>query len=37
MIFAVAGDELVALSVRAWPRDDVDQAVERILASFEII
>ena len=37
MIFAVAGDELVTLSVRAWPRDDVDQEVKRILESFEII
>jgi len=37
MIFAVAGDELVALSVRSWPRDDLDREVERILGSFEII
>ena len=37
VIFAVAGDELVTLSVRAWPRDDVDREVNRILDSFEII
>ena len=37
MVFASACDELVTLSVRSWPRDDVDREVERILASFEII
>lgn len=36
MIFATAGDELVTLSVRSWPRDDVGREVERILGSFEI-
>jgi hypothetical protein len=37
MVFAVAQDELVTLSIRAWPRDDVDREVERILDSFQII
>jgi hypothetical protein len=37
MVFAVAGDELVSLSIRWWPRDDVDREAERILDSFEII
>jgi hypothetical protein len=37
MIFAVAADELVTLSIRSWPRDDVGREVERILDSFEII
>ena len=37
MVFAVAGDELVSLSIRWWPRDDVDREAERILESFEII
>ena len=36
MVFAVSGDELVTLSVRWWPRDDVDREVERLLDSFEI-
>ena len=37
MVFAIARDELVTLSIRSWPRDDVDRAVERIVDSFEII
>ena len=37
MLFAVAGTELVTLSIRSWPRDDVDREVARILDSFEII
>jgi hypothetical protein len=37
MVFAIAGDELVTLSIRSWPRDDVSGEVERILGSFEII
>jgi hypothetical protein len=37
MVFAIAGDELVTLSIRSWPRDDLSREVERILASFEII
>ena len=36
MIFAVSGDELVTLSIRSWPRDDIGREVERILSSFEI-
>jgi len=37
MVFAIAADELVTLSVRSWPRDDVGREVERILGSLEII
>jgi len=37
MVFAVAGDALVTLSIRSWPRDDLNREVERILDSFEII
>ena len=37
MLFATAHDELVMLSVRSWPRDDVDREVERILTSLEIL
>ena len=33
MVFAIARDELVTLSIRSWPRDDVDRAVERIVDS----
>jgi hypothetical protein len=36
MVFAVAADELVTLSIRSWPRDDVSREVERILGSLEI-
>jgi hypothetical protein len=37
MVFAIARDELVMLSIRSWPRDDLDREVEHILESFEII
>jgi hypothetical protein len=37
MVFAVVGDELVTLSIRSWPREDLGREVERILGSFEII
>ena len=37
MVFAIAGDKLVTLSIRSWPRDDLNREVERILGSFEII
>jgi hypothetical protein len=37
MVFAIARDELVTLSIRSWPRDDLGREVERILGSFEII
>jgi hypothetical protein len=33
----VARDELVTLSIRSWPRDDLTRDVGRILDSFEII
>ena len=36
MVFAVAGDELVTLSIRSWPREDLGREVERMLESFEI-
>jgi hypothetical protein len=36
IVFAKAGDELVTLSIRSWPRDDVGRGVERIVGSFEI-
>jgi hypothetical protein len=37
MVFAMARDELVTLSIRSWPRDDLGREVERIIGSFEII
>jgi hypothetical protein len=37
MIFAVAGDALVTLSIRSWPRDDVALGVRRMLDSFAIV
>jgi hypothetical protein len=37
MVFAIARDELVTLSIRSWPREDLEGEVERILRSFEII
>jgi hypothetical protein len=36
MLFAVAGAELVTLSIRSWPREDLSREVERIVDSFEI-
>ena len=37
IVFATAREELVTLTIRSWPRDDLDRAVERILDSFEIV
>jgi hypothetical protein len=37
MVFASARQDLIALSVRSWPRDDLAREVERILDSFEIV
>jgi hypothetical protein len=36
MVFAVAGDELVTLSIRSWTRDDVHREIERIIDSFAV-
>ena len=36
LLFAVVGRELLTLTVRAWPRDDVAAEVERIVGSFEV-
>ena len=36
-VFAIAGHELVTLSIRSWPRDDLTREVERIAASLEIV
>ena len=37
IVAAVAGQNVVMLTVRSWPRHDVDAVVERILDGFEII
>jgi hypothetical protein len=37
IVGAVTGDEVVLLTVRSWPRDDVEAAMERIVATFEIV
>jgi hypothetical protein len=37
IVAAAAGDDAVLLTVRSWPRDDVEAAMERIVASFEIV
>jgi Family of unknown function (DUF6714) len=34
---AVIGEEVVLLTVRSWPRDDIETAIGRIAASFEIV
>jgi hypothetical protein len=37
LVFADNGRDLVTLTVRAWPRDDVSSDVERIVTSFELV
>jgi hypothetical protein len=37
LVVAETGDELVMLSIRTWPRDDVRRVVARIAASFGIV
>jgi Family of unknown function (DUF6714) len=37
IVAAVIGQEVVLLTVRSWPRDDVEAAMERIVAMFEIV
>jgi hypothetical protein len=36
LVGAVVGQDVVMLTVRSWPRDDVEAAMERIVSSFEI-
>jgi hypothetical protein len=36
MLLAVSGDELVTVSIRTWPREDVNREVERIVASLRL-
>jgi hypothetical protein len=38
IVAAVIGkEEVVLLTVRSWPRDDVEAAMERIVSTFEIV
>ena len=37
LVAAVVGQEAVLLTVRSWPRDDVEAAMDRIVRSFEIV
>ena len=37
LVAAVTGQDVVLLTVRSWPRDDVEIAMERIVRSFEIV
>ena len=37
IVAAVIGQQLILLTVRSWPRDDVEAAMERIVAAFEIV
>jgi hypothetical protein len=37
IVAAVIRDEVVLLTVRSWPRDDVEAVLDRIVAAFEIV
>ena len=37
LVGAVAGQQVVLLTIRSWPRDDVEAAMERIVATFEVV
>jgi hypothetical protein len=37
IVGAVTGEDVVLLTVRSWPRDDVDAAMERIVSEFETV
>lgn len=37
IVAAVVDHDVVLLTVRSWPRDDVEAAMERIIATFEIV
>ena len=37
IVAAVIDKEVVLLTVRSWPRDDVEAAMERIVSTFEIV
>ncbi len=37
IVAAVVGEEVVLLTIRSWPRDDVEAAMEHIVDAFEIL
>lgn len=37
LVAAVVDDEVALLTIRSWPRDDVQAAVERIVGAFEMV
>jgi hypothetical protein len=37
IVAAVIGKEVALLTVRSWPRDDVEAAMDRIVSTFEIV
>ena len=37
IVAAAVGPDVVLLSVRSWPREDVDAAIERVVGAFEIV
>ena len=37
IVAAVTGQDVVLLTIRSWPRHDVESAMERMVAAFEII
>jgi hypothetical protein len=37
IVAAATGDDVVLLTVRSWPRDDVEAAMQRFVAAFEIV
>jgi hypothetical protein len=37
IVAAVVGQEVVLLTIRSWPRADVERAMERIVGTFEIL
>ena len=37
IVAAVAGRDVVLLTVRSWPRDDVEAVIERIVSAFAIV
>ena len=37
IVAAITGQDVVLLTVRSWPREDVEAAVERIVGAFEIV
>jgi hypothetical protein len=37
IVAAVTGQDVILLTIRSWPREDVESAMERMAAAFEIV